>query len=58
MNMNEKKRTDTNSSGPIHLDMEQLEELDKLIHHLKKEVVVPTTKSVRRTAASVGPEKD
>ena len=35
--MTEKKGTDTNSSAPIHLDSEQLEELDKLIKNLKKE---------------------
>ena len=50
--MNKRKGTDTNSSGPIHLDMEQMEELDKLIQNLKKEVIVPEKKSIRKPVTS------
>jgi hypothetical protein len=55
--MNERKRTDTNSSGPIHLDMEQIEELDKLIQNLKKEVIAPEKKSIQKTVTSAEAER-
>jgi hypothetical protein len=35
---------DTNSSHPIDLDSEQIEELEKLIENLKKEIVFPPKK--------------
>ena len=55
--MSERKRTDTNSSGPIHLDMEQIEELDKLIQNLRKEVIAPEKKSPQEPVASAGVEE-
>jgi hypothetical protein len=50
--MTQKIGTDTNSSAPIHLDSEQLEELDKLINNLKKEVVAPRKTHPETTATS------
>ncbi len=35
------KKTDTTTPGPIELDRSQLEELDKLIGNLKKEIIFP-----------------
>ncbi len=55
--MNDKKRTDTNSSGPIHLDSVQLEELDKLIESLRKEVTVPAKGKGGKSLASAGTKK-
>lgn len=55
--MNDKKRTDTDSSGPIHLDSVQLEELDKLIQSLRKEVIVPEKDKVEKSLTSSGTKK-
>ncbi len=38
-------KSDTNSSHPIDLDSEQIEELEKLIENLKKEIVFPPKKA-------------
>jgi hypothetical protein len=38
------KKTDTMMPGPIELDRVQLEELDKLIGNLKKEIIFPERK--------------
>ena len=42
--MDKSKVTDTSSAGPINLDLEQLQELDKLINNLKKEIIFPKSK--------------
>lgn len=45
------KKTDTMTPGPIELDPTQLEELDKLIDTLKKEIIFPERKRERQYAA-------
>ena len=54
--MTAQTRTDTNSSGPIHLDSNQLEELDKLIKNLKKEVVVTKDNNSEKIPLTYEPE--
>lgn len=44
------KKTDTTTPGPIELDPTQLEELDKLIDTLKKEIIYPERKKDRQYA--------
>lgn len=48
--MNKIKKTDTVSAGPINLEPEQLEELDKLIDSLRKEIIFPQSKKERESA--------
>lgn len=55
--MSKEKGTDTNSSGPIHLDLDQLQQLDKLIQNLRKEVIVPAKKSADKSVTSSETEK-
>ena len=43
------KKTDTTTPGPIELDPAQLEELDKLIDNLKKEIIFPERKKDRQS---------
>jgi hypothetical protein len=43
--MDKIKKTDTTTPGPVDLDSEQLEELDKLINMLKKEIIYPDLKT-------------
>jgi hypothetical protein len=45
------KKTDTLDMGPISLDQEQLDELDKLIGTLKKEIIHPELKGKIKSAA-------
>jgi len=52
MMMSERKGTGTNSSGPIRLDSDQLQQLDKLIQNLRKEVIVPAKKSADKSLTS------
>ena len=43
------KKTDTQDLDPIILDQNQLDELDRLIGTLKKEIVHPDSKKDRET---------
>lgn len=53
--MTKKPPIDSNSSHPINLDSSQLEELDKLIDNLKKEIVLPHKRiSEKPLATKVG----
>ena len=45
------KKTDTHDLDPIILDQDQLDELDRLIGTLKKEIVHPQFKRERETVA-------
>ena len=50
--MDEIKKTDTITPGPINLDPRQLEQLDKLIGSLKREIIFPEKRKIRDSAAS------
>jgi hypothetical protein len=44
------RKTDTTMEGPIELDRSQLDELDKLIGTLKKEIIFPERKKGVKSA--------
>lgn len=46
------KKTDIDSPSPIKLDPAQLEELDKLIDSLKKEIIHPRSRERESTAVN------
>jgi hypothetical protein len=49
--MDKIKKTDIETASPINLDPAQLEELDKLIDNLKKEIVSPQPKKRQESGA-------
>jgi hypothetical protein len=50
--MTKKTPINSDSSHPIDLDSSQLEELDKLIDNLKKEIVLPQRKVNEKSLAT------
>jgi len=50
--MNTIKKTDIEIASPIKLDPAQLDELDRLIDSLKKEIIHPRTQNERESSAT------
>jgi len=50
--MPEKIEKEENNIDPVHLDSNQMQELDKLIGSLKKEIIHPKNKRPEESASS------